>query len=405
MIPFLKTLIQNVNLISAKIYHFFVCFVFIAKYSFNKLNFCFVLQCIVAILLMLFVCYIAYLLQKFQQKIHHKYLFYFTLILAVFAMTALTNAVNWNTLNVDRWSAFDVAIKSVLNQQYPYDKIDHLGGRTSNFPGLILLGIPVFLLHNIGLFTAFSVVIFGASILKTNSSEKALLILLLLFGSISFWWESYVVSDLMANFLLVASFLLLTPPDLTRLKFAPLLGISVLAAILAYTRIPAAMLIGTYFAQQILELRNKTELPFKTRIYNLLISLTVLVATIAVLTYWVFSLAPNRQTIETYHPFSLQSSYLPLSVNILCGLLPFILLFLVKKGKLQLIKIGSISLAVPVFLSFSYTLREYGWNACIYDSKFDISYFNMALPFVIVLIASSLPNTPRSEPQPHPTAE
>ncbi len=405
MIPFFNNLKPEKNILGAAIFYLFVCVIFIAKYSYNKLGYGIVNQSLASLFFLITILFLTQFYQNFSTKVRGKTIFISALTAAVFAMIALIYSVDLNSLDVDRWSAFDVAVKSVLNQQYPYDKIDHLGGRTSNFPGLILLGMPAYLFQNMGMFTVFSSVIFGFALLKSFSNEKALLVLFLLFASIPFWWEIYVVSDLMGNFLLIASFLLLAPVDISSLKTWSIIYIAIIAALLAYTRIPAAMLIGTYFFQQIVGLKNPSQIESKKRVYKMALAIFIFCTTITLLTFWVFSLAPNWQTIEKYNPFSLQSSYLPITVNLLCGLLPFILLFLVKKDQLQLIKIGGISLAIPVFLSFAYTLNECGWHACIYESKFDISYFNMALPFAIVIIVSSLPNTPRSKPQPHPTTE
>ncbi len=44
--------------------------------------------------------------------------------------------IDGNTLNVDRWSAMEVLIESVLNREYPYSILDHLGNTPSNLPSL-----------------------------------------------------------------------------------------------------------------------------------------------------------------------------------------------------------------------------------------------------------------------------
>jgi hypothetical protein len=54
--------------------------------------------------------------------------------------------VDGQLLHVDRWSAMHAGIEALLNGKYPYTAIDHLGGRTSNLPALLFLGIPFYLL-------------------------------------------------------------------------------------------------------------------------------------------------------------------------------------------------------------------------------------------------------------------
>lgn len=128
--------------------------------------------------------------------------FFFVLFLVI------NYLIDGNQLNVDRWSAMDVGIKAVLSGEYPYTAIDHLGGRTSNFPGLFLIGAPFYLLGNVGylqvaVFLLFAIATFY--FFKTNYQRFLVLGLLLL--SPAYYWELVVKSDLMSNLFLVLIFL------------------------------------------------------------------------------------------------------------------------------------------------------------------------------------------------------
>ncbi|MGG8495276.1 hypothetical protein ACQY1Q_02565 [Tenacibaculum sp. TC6] len=49
--------------------------------------------------------------------------------------------VDAETLHVDRWSAMEITIKSLLKGAYPYNQLDHLGQTSSNLPALSYLGM------------------------------------------------------------------------------------------------------------------------------------------------------------------------------------------------------------------------------------------------------------------------
>ena len=101
--------------------------------------------------------------------------FLFIAILVFLVFVAVNLIVDGQTLNTDRWSALEVSIRSVLNFEYPYDKLDHLGGRSSNLPGLIYIGLPFYLLGDVGLLQPFVFLLRDCLflVLKLNPSSQA----------------------------------------------------------------------------------------------------------------------------------------------------------------------------------------------------------------------------------------
>jgi hypothetical protein len=119
-----------------------------------------------------------------------------SIALIIFFITFTTDG---NTLKVDRWSAMDVAIRALLNGEYPYTAVDHLKGRTSNFPGLLILGIPFYLLGNVGSLQVFSFLLLSFVLYQATNIKQAIFYILLLILSPAFWWEIFAISDLMSN--------------------------------------------------------------------------------------------------------------------------------------------------------------------------------------------------------------
>ena len=57
------------------------------------------------------------------------------------------------------------------------------------------------------------------------------------------------------------------------------------------------------------------------------------------------------------------------------------------KGLVHLIKSSIVLLFIPILLSFALTLYSNGVYNSILHSAFDISYFNMFVPFLIIYLA------------------
>ena len=169
---------------------------------------------IIVILYTAFIVTILFVINNFRDFINKWRFFNFSFwgYVSVFFIgyIVLVIMVDGNDLTVDRWSAMEVSAKSVLNLEYPYDKLDHRNGTSSNFPGLIFLGIPFYLLGDVGFLQPFIFAIVCYIVFKLNlSNTQKLSFLFLLTASIAYLWEVYVKSDLMSNLFLVLLFLLL----------------------------------------------------------------------------------------------------------------------------------------------------------------------------------------------------
>ena len=181
--------------------------IFIIKYT-SRLNF--FNEFLFALIYLVIIILIIYSYIKINiYWYYYKYIF-FIMGVTLFVFTIYLNInINGNNLNVDRWSAMEVGIKALLNGQYPYSAIDHLRGRTSNLPSLIFIGIPFYLMGNIGYLQSFAFLIFSLIMyIAFNNYRDRLFCMLLLTLSPSYLWEVYVKSDLMSNFIFILFFLI-----------------------------------------------------------------------------------------------------------------------------------------------------------------------------------------------------
>ena len=118
------------------IIYFFINYLFLYKYGIRQ-NYIDEIILIIAYFLIIIVFF--YLLNKVQlRKSTLKFIFFTVTILFFLFTIFINNYIDGNSVNVDRWSAMEASISALLNNQYPYAAIDHLNGRSSNLPGLLI---------------------------------------------------------------------------------------------------------------------------------------------------------------------------------------------------------------------------------------------------------------------------
>ncbi len=350
-------------------------FLFIYKYGIrqNYINE-FVLIIAYSFLLLTFF----YFLNRIKLRKSTSKIIYLSTVILFFLFTIFINIyIDGNNVNVDRWSAMETSISALFNNQYPYAALDHLNGRSSNFPGLIIIGLPFYLMGNIGLLQSFTFLLFSFIIYKSIHNFKAKILgLFLLISSISFLWEVYVKSDLMSNFIIILSFIsfwYLKYKNVNLKKTSLLAGFS---SFLLFTRlvsiIPLTLLIFKAFINSSL---NKK-----------LTYIIVSTLTLSILTFIVLHNCPSIEVFNNNNPIKLQNRQLPFFISLIMVIIPF---FYSKKVNSldDLIKYSLIFLFIPVLISFLISIFKNGLFNIIYYSAFDISYFNIIMPFLIFYIA------------------
>ncbi len=188
------------------ILYIFINVLFTYKYGIRLNIFNIYILTLLYIFLLVSVIFLFYRI-NFSKKIYKNLFYIFSLTFFILSLW-LNMTIDGETLNVDRWSAMETAIRALLNDQYPYASIDHLNGRTSNLPTLILIGIPFYYFGNVGYLQSFTFLLFMILIHDTFHNFKTRVFgLLLLVLSTSYGWEIYTKSDLMSNFIIILIFL------------------------------------------------------------------------------------------------------------------------------------------------------------------------------------------------------
>ena len=329
---------------------------------------------IMALIYTLLLSIISFVYIQLNLKNYYKPLFYITSILFFVFTIYLNINVDGDTLMVDRWSAMEVGIKALLNGEYPYSALDHLNGRTSNLPTLLFIGIPFYFLGNIGFLQSFAFLLFIYITFKVfNDYKSRLLCISLLIFSPSYLWEIYVKSDLMSNFIIILSVVVFIQDRISRkIKISPLFE-SFLLTSLIMTRVTAIIPISILFFKHF----------YKYSVQKKLIFIAVSLATIIIFSYICFNKVSSLEHFYKHNPFELQNRQLPSVISFVLIILPMIYSFRTKDIK-SIIYLIVLFLLLPISIAFFTSIYYSGFTATLLESSFDISYFNMVLPFLLL---------------------
>ncbi|MDB9927239.1 hypothetical protein OAD34_01535 [Flavobacteriaceae bacterium] len=281
--------------------------------------------------------------------------------------------IDSETLNVDRWSALEGFIRSVLEGKYPYNIKDHLGQTSSNLPGLFYLGLPFYFLGDIGFLqcVVFALLMFCIYKSSLENHVKTILVFLLLLSP-AYLWEISVKSDLMSNLFLVVIFISFWKKKFPNISFSKPVLLSFFCAFFALTRgivlIPLIIFLFKDFIKT--DVKIKVYFLVGLLVFSFLISLPVLV------------LIPNYETLVVHNPFNHQVRYAPIILIIMSLLVPFLFSFKVKNNG-DVFYHSFLIITLLMFITFTINLYEEGFTANIYGDVFDLSYLGMIIPFVI----------------------
>lgn len=305
---------------------------------------------------------------------------YFTVAAGMLAgILLLHRTIDPLTVQVDRWSAIDHFLERMLKGEYPYMAQTHLGGYGSPFPFWNLFHLPYYLLGDvaIGMLAVLIALIFSLKRISGNYTGAALF-LVLLAVSPAFWYEVAVRSDLLYNFLLC--FLIIAWWYHRGITIGSSLWTTALVSgLMLSTRLSIVIPFFLYLFPGFILAGWKQRLLF-TGIAALCFLLTFL-------PFMVWDL--NQLVFFEYNPFVLQTRQgSPLELLVLAALLvPFSLLW--KGNTVRYATFTYLTIVVFVSVTFLHRMFTDNFESGLFSSRYDITYFNMSLPFVLWVISRS----------------
>lgn len=352
---------------------------FIAKYCARVSNY--YPACMLAYTLITTLIYLLYKKKSIylEQKKYSKKIYFALIGLGLIGILGLLLYIDPYSVQVDRWSAIHNFLQNLFRGEYPYAARTHLGGYGSPFPVWQVFHIPFYLMGDVGyampfVFLSLAIVL----VWLVNSYTQALVYMLFLMISPSFWYEVAVRSDLFYNMILCFLSIGILYKKQLKLSEYPI-AIGLLCGLFLSTRIPIVIPFAIYLFPQFLESRIKSKIIF---VSTIVISFAL---SFAPLIFW------DKQMLFLfkYNPFVLQTRQgSPLEMLLVAS----VSLWLATQWKAKMKKnfaYVSISLLGLVILSFGHRMISSNFANSLFSVSYDITYFNMAMPFIIYVISRS----------------
>ncbi len=317
---------------------------------------------------------------RWMANVFRRPLKYETFVLSGFVLIAiivLNQLIDPQLLQVDRWSAIAHFLQNLLAGDYPYLAQTHLGGYGSPFPVWNFVHLPFYLLGDVGYaMPAFFILLVLSLNYILGNYRRAFVFVLLLALSPAFWYEVAVRSDLIYNFILCFLIVGWWYRRDVSVDNSPLVT-GIVSGLVLSTRLSIVIPFFIFLFPEFLATGWKQRMMF----------------TLAGLVTFALSFLPfllwdlNSLVFFEYNPFVLQTrqgSWIEIGV-LLAMLLSFSLLW--RKSPERLSLFIAVTLIVFITGTFLHRMISDDFQSGLFSSRYDITYFTMALPFSLAALA------------------
>jgi hypothetical protein len=305
--------------------------------------------------------------------------FWAVVAVAALGSLVLLDRVPAQSVRVDRWSAITSFNDRLLAGQYPYEARTHLGSRVSGLPALFALGLPFQWAGDVGYLQVFVLVAF-ATICQRQWGRRFTLAwpMLLLVASPAYAWEVAVRSDLASNGAVAVMFLFLCERWRGGKTPGRMAAVGALGGLVASTRLVLAVPMLAYFVGYF----DRDERTAAT--VSACAALATFAATLAPFVIW-----SPRLFLEN-NPLSWQASLAPTSVQV-AAVAASVVAGARAKGLAAKCGAGGLIVGAAALATFLFGVSAHGFDGTLRGGLFDISYFDLALPFLAVPLLFAFP--------------
>jgi len=311
-------------------------------------------------------------LNSFQSKLN---IVNFSVVLLFFLGSVFVfSKVPQESLMVDRWSVISSFWDNYFSDEYVYLATSHRGNYPGPMPFYYILALPFYLLGELGYFSLLGIIVF-LSLLKFDkiSVSNQTIAVILLCSSIFFLWEVISRSNVFLNgsLVLFSIIFLLKSIDKKTSYFVVCNGI--LIGLMLSTR---NVFVIPYIITFLYILKYKT-ISIKEVFYIGIITILTFVSTFIPFIY------NHIEEFKIMNPFIIQSDYLmPQYLTVICVIVSSLFVFLVK-SKEDVYFYSGIALFMTISIYFVYHLIHSGFTESFFNSRVDISYFILSMPFLM----------------------
>jgi len=350
-------------------------FLFAFKYLARSTDHFFILStCYISILIILFI-----LSKRIDLKLFRSNIFFYSIVfLYALIHIFLFHFIKVETLNVDRWSVISSFWEQAFNGQYPYNAQSHMGNYPAPLPFYFVMALPFNLIGEIGYLSLAGILILAIFIRKNLSPQNSMGALVILFLSVSVFWEISTRSTILINSILFFAYLFwLAKVNFENTKQYWLSAI--IGGLLLSTRTIFALALVIY----VVYLFKSKEVRFKKLIIWSLIIVSVLLLTFVPLLvfYTPEFLIRNPFNVQTDHLFPFNISLIFIALSMIAG-------FICSQKRKLLYYIGSM-LVLVIGSYFWLCIQKYGFSDAYFKSGIDLSYMLFVFPFLLYFSFSS----------------
>lgn len=274
------------------------------------------------------------------------------------------------TLNVDRWSVIASFWDNYFNGKYVYFAQSFDGNYPGPMPFYFILALPFYLIGELGIFSVLGIFVFMFLIRNKIKSNSTSIYCILIGSSLFYVWEVCSRSNIFINGVLILYSIVYFFKNY-RKKISSNVLFGIIFGLLISTR---NVFVIPYIITFLFALRTKI-IDFK----NLSI-----VAITALLVFGIVFLPFVWHHYDDFlkmNPFIIQSNYLmPFGYTLIFILSACVISFFIKAEN-EVYFFSGLILFLTILFYFSYVIVNNNFELAFFESKADISYFILCLPF------------------------
>ncbi len=311
--------------------------------------------------------------RAFHRRLRLGYLFAFSL-----ALLALFHFLPVERVRVDRWDIIQRFWDALFRGEFPYAIRSMHNNPPGPLPVYFLLSIPFYLLKEVGYATLLALYLFAGLLSQQFASEKTrTVILVLLTTSAAFLWEASVRSTLFANVVVFLGYAHFAE----RLRLGSNPRQAILFGFLGGLVLSTRGAVGLPLAVTSASLFGRSRRWAQGMLWAVMV-LAGLAVTLLPFAVW------DWNAFRSHNPIMVEESFVPWPALVFLVLLALFAGLRSPSLKEQCWYAGAI-LFGAVTLSFLRFVSRFGWEQSFWGSRFDISYYVLSLPFLLLALVKT----------------
>lgn len=376
----MKIVSQNIKINLSVFIFLFINFAFFVKYLSRATSYYLVVS---FALITIF-----YFLLKFRNKIFlpkssEKVIIYLMFFLFLVGSGFVFYKIPVETLNVDRWSVITSFWDNFFKDQYVYFAKSVAGNPPGPMPFYYILALPFYFIGELGWYSVLGFFVFYFILIYTKKSfEIRFLFLLLILISPFYLWEIMTRSNIFLNGCLVLFSIVYLLKSLEENFSRKIVFNGIIIGLLLSTR---NVLVIPYIVVFLFALKNNRIKILET-VYVGILSVIVFALTFIPFVW------NHLSDFKIMNPFIIQSGYLmPTEYSIFCVLISYGS-FWFGKEKNDVYFFSGLLLFFPIVLHYFYQISLHGFVETFFNSRADISYFILCIPFFVYYLVLNSTN-------------